>query len=187
MENETEKAYKAIFKLLKKHRDLIVLDIDRLEIKSKFHLFGIKLKEEYGFDIDPKSINNLQWQKLNDNISIGWYGDKYGRKIGWSDDGTQPTDELLLDICFPTGAYIFGGDYPKEFFEKFFLELKSYKPKYVDTTNKSLYFSMDNAAKVYNVYDSLFKKYDEMNSADIKQRQIEKMKEDLAKLESDTK
>jgi len=71
---------------------------------------------------------------------VGWWGEKYGRHISWSDDGKQPEDELLLVISFPTGAYIFGDDYPTEFFKEFFQELKTYNPKYTDTTNKTLYF-----------------------------------------------
>jgi len=65
-----------------------------------------------------------------------------------------------------------------------FLELKTYNPKYIDSTNKSLYFSLDNASEIYNAYDSIIKRYREENQEDFKQRKIQKMKEDLAKLEA---
>ena len=184
MENETEKAYKEILKVLKKHKDSIVFDVDTLEIKARHHLFGIELKEKYGLNIDPKGINSLRLQKLRDHTTLGWWGNKYNRTISWPDDGRQPKDELLLCISFPTGTYIFGEDYPTEFFQRFFLELKSYNPKYIDAANKSLYFSMDNACKIFNEYDSILKRYYEENKEDIKQRKIRKMKIELAKLES---
>jgi hypothetical protein len=92
-------------------------------------------------------------------------------------------NETLLCIKFPTGAYMFGEDYPVEFFQRFFLELKSYNPKYVDSTNKGLYFSLDNAGKIHNAYRDIIKKYREENLKDLKQRKIKKMKDDLAKLE----
>ena len=184
MENKTEKAYKEILKVLKKHKDTIVFDVDSLEEQAKHHLFGVELVDKYGLNLDPKKINNLSWQKLRDGICIGWWGDKYSRTISWSDDGTQPKDELLLNISYPTGAYMFGGDYPTEFFQKFFLELKGYNPKYSDSTNHSLYYSMDNASEIFNAYDSIIKRYYEENAEDTKRRKILKMKEDLAKLES---
>lgn len=184
MENKVEKAYKEILKVLKKHKDICVFDVDNLEEKAKNHLFGVELKEKHDFNIDPRIIHNLNWQKLRDDIYIGWWGDKYNRSIGWSDDGTQPKDELLLCIKYPTGAYIFGGDYPTEFFQRFFLELKSYKPKYVDSTNKSLYFSMDNASKIFNDYESILKRYYKENKEDIKQRKIIKMEKELTALKN---
>jgi hypothetical protein len=184
MENKTDKAYKAIFKVLKKYKDAIVFDIDNLAIKAAYHLFGIKLKEKYGLNINPKDIYSLDYQKLKDNVFIGWFGHKYNRTISWPDDDTQPEDELLLYIDFPTGAYIFGSDYPSAFFQKFFSELKKYNPKYTDSHNKSLYFSMDNASKIFNEYDIIIKRYHEENAIDIKKRGIRKMEDELLKLKS---
>lgn len=152
--NIEQKAYTEILKLLKKHKDLLVFDVDDLERISKYHLFGIKLKEEYGLNVDPKNIKSLDWFKVGEYMSIGWWGEKYHRTVSWPDDGTRPEDELLLYIGFSRGAYIFGGDYPTEFFQKFFLELLSYNPKYRDIHNHSLYFSMDNAAEIFKDYHS---------------------------------
>jgi len=181
--NTTEKAYREILKALNKYKSEIVFDVDSLETKAKHHLFGVELVEKYGFELDPKIINSTDWQKLKENVTIGfWDGER--RKISWSDDGSQPNKETLLCISYPTGAYIFGEEYPTEFFQKFFLELKTYKPKYTDTANKSLYFSLNNASEVYNVYDSIIKRYYEENKEDLKQRNIKKMKDELAKLEA---
>lgn len=180
----TKKAYNEIFKVLKKHKDICVFDIGSLEIKSKFHLLRLELKETYGLDIDPKSINNFDWIDCGEHRKIGWFGDKYNRNISWSDDGRQPIDEQLVCFKFPTGAYIFGSDYPTDFFQKFFLELKGFNPDYSDSNNHSLYFSIGRAKEVFNSFDSILKKYYEINREDVKQRTIAKMKADLAKLET---
>ena len=46
--NKEEKAYKEIFKLLNKHKEVCNINISKLEFNSKNHLFGIDLKEKYG-------------------------------------------------------------------------------------------------------------------------------------------
>jgi len=188
--NNTEKAYKEIFKVLKKHKDTIVFDVKSLETKAKLHLFGVELTEKYGLKLDASKIICLDWNKFGEYMSIGWWGDKYQRTISWSDNDTQPKDELLLKISFSTGAYIFGygsmfnKDYPTKFFQKFFNELKIYNPKFTDSHNHSLYFSMDNAKNIFNSFDEIFNKYNELNEKDIKKRKIQKMKDELSKLEA---
>lgn len=179
----TKKAYKEILKTLNKYKSEIIFEVDDLERKAKHHLFGIELVEKYGFNLDPKKIHSTNWQKLRENVFIGfWDGER--RKISWPDDDVQPNNEILLCVQYPTGAYIFGESCPTGFFQKFFLELKTYKPKYIDTANKSLYFSLDNASKIHNAYDSIVKKYYEENKEDLKKRKIKKMKDELSKLES---
>ena len=181
--NTTEKAYKEILKVLNKYKSEIVFNVNSLELEAKQHLFGVDLVEKYGFNLDPKSIYNLDWQRLNQHVHIGFF-DGEDRRITWSDDGRQPKNETLLCISYSTGAYIFGSDYPTEFFQKFFLELKTYNPKYIDSANKSLYFSLDNAGKIYNAYDSIINRYHEENKEDLKQRKIKQMKDELSKLEA---
>lgn len=181
---QTKKAYNEILKVLKKHKDTCNLDIEDIERSSKCHLFGLELKEVHGFDIDPKIIRNTEWHNFSDYVSIGRFGEKYRRTISWSDDNSQPVDELLLKLSFCTGAYIFGGDYPTDFFHQFFMELKSLNPKYTDTANHSLYYSMENAGSVFNSFNDILKKYRELNREDVKQRQILKMKADLEKLQN---
>lgn len=181
--NITEKAYKEILEVLNKYKSEIVFDVNSLEREAKQHLFGIELVEKYGFNLDPKTIHSTDWQKLKENVYIGIF-DGERRRISCSDDGRQPKNETLLYINYPTGAYIFGGDYPTEFFQKFFLELKTYNPKYVDSTNKSLFFDLDNAGKIYNAYDSIMKRYYEENKEDLKQRKIKQLKDELSNLEA---
>lgn len=181
--NTTEKAYKEILEVLNKYKSEIAFDVDDLEGKAKHHLFGIDLVEKYGFNLDPKTIYNTDWQKLKENVHIGFF-DGERRRISLSDDGRQPKNETLLYISYPTGPYIFGSDYPTALFQKFFLELKTYNPKYTDSANNSLYFDLDNAGKIYNDYDSIIKRYREENKEDLKQRKIKRMKDELAKLEA---
>lgn len=181
--NITEKAYKEILKVLNKYKSEIVFDVDRLEREAKNHLFGVELVRKYGFNLDPTIIHSTDWQQLKENVYIGFFDGKH-RRISCSDDGRQPKNETLLYIGYPTGAYIFGDDYPIEFFQKFFLELKTYNPKYIDSANKSLYFDLDNAGKIYNAYDSIIKRYYEENKEDLRQRKIKQLKEELSKLEA---
>lgn len=184
--NITEKAYKEIFKVLDKYKGDIVFDIDRLRDKAENHLFGVELVEKYGFDIDPKTINSSGWQELKRNVFIAHFASGNGRSISWPDDGNQPDNETLLILKFSTGAYFLDDDYPVELFERFFLELKSFGPKFVDSKNKSLYFNLENAGKIYNAYDSIVNKYRKENKADRKTREINRMKDAIAKLESKT-
>lgn len=179
----TKKAYKEIFKVLGKHKDVINIDIKDLEIKSKLHLFGLELKDVYGLEINENRINNTQYQELKENVYLTFI-DSERTTISWEDNGKKPKGERLIKFSYPTGAYIFGGDYPTDFFQKFFLELKSFNPDYCDSANKSLYFKLENAKEVFNNYDSIVKKYCELNKEDFKKRQILKMKAELEKLEA---
>lgn len=184
-----EKAYNEILKLLKKHKDILVFDADELERKAKVHLYGLKLKEVYELDINPKRVDSLDYNKFGEWKKIAWFGEKYSRTISWSVDGRQPKDENLFFLSFPTGAYIFGDgtifnkDYPTVFFEKFWLELKTYKPDYIDEANHCLYWKLENAKEMFNSFEDVLKKYYELNKDDVKQRRIEKMKKDLEQLE----
>src|SRR3990167_2894721 len=152
-EKKEEQAYKEILDVLKKYREICVYDVNEMESLAKKHLFGIELKEKYGFNVEPRNIKSLDFNRFSDYMSLGLWGEKYNRKISWSDDGKQPENELLLELSFSTGAWIFGNcsgnDYPTEFFKEFFQELKTYNPKYTDTTNKNLYFSMANAGNIF--------------------------------------
>lgn len=186
---ETEQVYRDIFKVLDKYQGIHTFDVDDMKRKAKCHLHEVKLVEEYGMNIMPNTINNIDWNKIDDYRSICWMGDKYKRRVSWSDDGSQPTDEYMLIISFPTGAYIFGDggmfdkDYPINFFNQFWNELKSYSPKYIDTANHSLYFPIETCANIFNDFNGILKKYHNLNKEDIKQRRIEKMKKELEQLE----
>ena len=178
---DTKKAYKEILDVINKYKDSVVFDYGDLLCKSEIHLFGIELKEKHGFNVNPKNINSLDSIRFNDFMYLGWHGKKYNRTISWEDNGKQPKDELLLVLNFSTGAYIFGNisedDYPKELFQEFFQELKSYKFKYIDSVNHYLYFDMDNAGKIFNEFPHVLAKYYEKNKKDYKLREIKRLNE----------
>jgi len=178
---QTRKVYESILKLAKKNKDLLNFDLSDLELKAKNHLFGLQLKETYGLEIDAKRINNIKYQELKNDVYLCFI-DGINTTISWSDNGEQPDGDYLIKFSYSTGAYIFGSDYPTDFFQKFFLELKSYKPDYLDSANKSLYFKLTNAKEIFNNYDSIIKKYYELNKEDFKQREIIRMQQQLDKL-----
>lgn len=175
---ETKKIYDRILKIARKNKDLLNFDFQDLESKAKKHLFGLELKEVYGLEIDEKRINNIRYQELKNNVFLTFI-DSETTTISWEDNGKKPLGESLIKFSYPTGAYIFGGDYPCEFFKKFFLELKSFNPDYIDSANSSLYFKLENAKEVFNNYDSIIKKYYELNKEDFKQREIIRRQKEL--------
>lgn len=181
---KTQEAYTKILNLVKKFNDSIIFDYKDLEYKSKCHLFGIELKEKYGMELNPEDIKSLNYSRLGDYVSLGMWGEKHRRTISWSDNGEQPEDELLLCLSFSTGAYIVGSDYPTEIFKEFFQELKTYNPKYTDTANNNLYFSMDNAGKIFNEFPAILKKYREKSMENRKYREIKELEEKLVKLKN---
>lgn len=179
---EQKIAYTEILEVCNKHQDPDLGDIREMAGKAKKHLFGIELSEKYGLNIDHNRIGNLEYYRVSDYLFLGWYGEKYNRTISWEVDGKQPVDEFLLQISFSTGAYIFGEDYPEEIFKEFFEELKTYSPKYCDMTNHCLYFSMDNAGKVFNEFGKILQNYHQKNREDLKGRKIKKLQAELEKL-----
>ena len=178
---ETKKVYDSIIKIAKKNKDFLNFDFQSLELKAKNHLFGIELKENYGLEIDAKRMDNINYKELKNNVHLTFI-DGVSSKISWSDNGEQPNGEYLIKFYYPTGAYIFGDDYPTDLFQKFFLELKSFCPDYMDTVNHSLYFKLENSKDVFNNYDSIVKKYNELNKEDFKQREIIRIQKQLDKL-----
>ena len=178
---KAEKAYTEIFDLIKKHKDICNINIKDFELKKEHHLFGLKLKE-YGLNIDPLQVNSLDWVSLGEYINVSHWGNDTTRFISAPDDGIQPDNELLICISFPTGAYSLGGSYPTELFNEFFLELKTYKPKYIDSANKSLYFSMDNAKDIFNKFSSIYLKYVKKYNDSYKLREIKRLEAEIVKL-----
>ena len=182
---EIKKAYGEILEVLGKHKDIVVFNFKELEQKASNHIFGSELVEKFGLVIDPKDVRipEYDYTIFSNKRFIGKYGDKYRRTIAWSDNELQPEDEILFSISFSTGAYMFGDDYPTELFYQFFQELKSYNPDYSDTTNKCLYWKLENAKDVFNEYGNILQKYHEINKTDSKKRKIEKLKKELGDLE----
>jgi hypothetical protein len=179
--------YTSIVSVIGDNQDSILKDIkDKLENQ----LLIIEWNEKYDLNLDKYlSIKDRDFVKLNEYYYLSYFKNAreekekgYGRFISWSDDGRQPQNEWLLNFSYSTGAYIFGDDYPQAIFQDFWNELKTYNPKYIDSTNHNMYFSLENAGKILNDYNSIYSKYCELNRLDSKNRKILKLQAELEKL-----
>lgn len=158
------------------------LDIDiRSTIKQKIQI--IDISEIFGITIPKYNSHGDGYYKIFDNAHIAKYG-SHNRRVSWSDYDRQPDNEWLYVLSFPIGAYIFDESYPTTTFNKFFNELKTFEPKYVDTVNNVLYFSYDNAKVVHNKYDEIFIKYKKMVDIELNERKIKELEAKLAELKS---
>lgn len=168
-----KKIYKEILDIIKKYEDDIVLNVSELEEKIKLHLFGVKLKEKYGLNVVPQSIRSLNYISFGDYKSI-WLASK-NQKVKFPVE----KEEYFFELDFSTGAFMFSSDgeeYPEEFFNQFWEELKSYKPDYEDSRNHILCWKLENAKDIFNSFDDILKKYYEMNKERIKKNGVERLK-----------
>lgn len=149
--------------------------------------YAAKLEKDYGIqDITLSMIQGSEsnvYVRINDNMYIASMGEKYRRKISWPADGRQPDDEVMLVVSFPTGAYMFGDSYPTELFERLWEEIKSYDFKYVDDMNHNIYFPLDVAAPIVNGFHDLLSKYYKIFEEEANARRVEKLRQELARLE----
>lgn len=146
-------------------------------------LLAEELNEMFGFDLSYNDIHSKDWIRISNyygDMSIGIWGVEHSRTI--CNIQEQPINERLFSICFPTGAYIFGEDYPKELFNRFYSELETYKPKYNDKINHCLHFDLDNGAKIYKEYKSILGKYQKEHNEGAKQRKIEELQKQIDRL-----
>lgn len=145
----------------------------------------LEIAEKFGIDFgkpDPYGYSNF---RVNEHTRVILWSD--GCQISWSDNDEQPIyEEPLYIISFPTGAYIFSEHYPTDLFREFFYELKSYAPKYLDTANKTLYFSTENAKVIHEAFPKILKKYRERVAEDAKRVRKEKLMKELEQLEEDS-
>lgn len=200
MKKEIKKAYSKILAVCNEYvekdylSDFDFEDIRNMRDFAKNHLLLIDWYEKYGLDIKHSvKIDQRTYVKIDDYRYFSYFKDAKvekesgsGRYISWSDDDRQPKDEWLLCIGFSTGAYIFGDDYPAKLFQEFFQELKDYNPKFTDSSNKCLYFSMDKANKIFNEFPKILNKYYDKNKEDLKERRIDKLQKELEKLKTTT-
>lgn len=148
----------------------------RIKIQEISDDFGIEIKDKDG----PP-----HWIKVNEYSRLCLMGEAHGRTIAWSDDDRQPVDEWLLAICFPTGGYIFGEDYPKETFTAFFEELASLNPDYLDTANHCLYFGKERAGHAFTSFGGVFEKYRALAKEERDRNKIAELKRRLKELTGD--
>lgn len=147
----------------------------------------IDLGEKLDADIYDEHYSG--YIRLTNDIALSLYVEGCGKEVTWPDDGKQPSPGWYLVISFPCGAYTLNKDYPKQSFNKFFEELKSFGAKHVDTVNHYLYFTLDEnpepARKVYKAYNEIFKKYYDMGKEEVLQSKIAQAEEELRKLKGE--
>lgn len=174
-----KKSYQAVFKVLNKHKENIGFNVKNLQYESEVHILKLRLNE-LGFKVNY--IGNLTYVDIRDWFHYVHYAQDSQYTISWSDDGRQPSNEELIKVSFPTGAYIFGDSYPTSVFNRLFNELKSFNPLYSDTNNSSLYFSLEDGARLYKEFDEIYKKYRELHIEESKAQKIKELEDQLAKL-----
>lgn len=185
-------AFKDLLKVVKKHKDF--LSEEQLYLNPKTlegNIRALEVSERFGVELSHTQAGDwLQLKNVYDEWTrLGLFGEKYGRTISWSDDGSQPLDEWLFKISFTTGAYIFGEgslfdkSYPKKTFDAFFAELKSFGPAFVDSANHSLYFREDNSKAVYEAFWGIFNKYKKMVSEEMKEQRKQELLKELENLQ----
>jgi len=179
--------YNKIITIIDDNTDSVLVDIKE---KLENQLLVIDWNEKYGLNLNKDTvIKDRDFIRLSDDHYLSYFKEAReeqengrGRYISWSDDDRQPKDEWLLNFSFSTGAYIFDRDYPTDIFQDFWNELKTYNPKYIDSANHNMYFSLKDAGKVLNDYKSIYNKYVQINREDSKKRQILKLQKELDNL-----
>ena len=176
------KRYESLLSVLDEYSDILERDSSldvRHGVAGRIEL--LRVSEDFGIDFSWVSHYEATNFKLNEYTRVMLWNDRC--KISWSDDNIQPeVGEYLYIISFPTGAYIFGQHYPEQLFREFFNELVVYKPKYLDTPNKTLYFSSENAKYIHEAFPDILKKYGDRVSEDYKRIRKEELLKELDEL-----
>ena len=160
-------------------KNQILAEINKVNLSNKF---GFELLDRDYTCYTPKGFRHLDY-----HIILAHYDGTY-REVNNISPTPQPTDEWLLKISFPTGAYflIDGGSFDKPYlsdlFNKMLGEFIALNPKYVDRLNKSMYFTSDNAKEVLDKWGDITAKYKNLVGDELKKLKIEKLKAELEEL-----
>lgn len=177
-------AYKAILTTV--NNCIAATEIDSsVDIRSNLKML-IQLEEisaEFGVEIPNYYRHGSDWYKLSDFQTIEIYGEAHHRTISRSDDGSQPENEWLYVIRLPTGPYIFDKEYPIKTFQAFFNELKQFEPKYIDSANKTLYFTSEKSSAVHAASPEILQRYKGLVDAELKEKRIKALQDELEKLQ----
>lgn len=177
-----KEGYKKVLQIIKKYE---LDELHKVECLAEKGILAADIKEKYHVDvaIDSMNTNNGIWCSVHvllGNMYIGHFGSKYNRDV--TNNKQDCDNELLVHLRFPTGAYVFGEDYPVDFFNRFWEELLSYNPKYVDSANHGLYFSIGNAAAFIDNYGAICMKYSKQNNVNMKMRRIAALRKEADQL-----
>jgi len=179
------KPYQEILDVMERHGGTIK-DRHGIDIRSRIKDLIRMLDVFSEFSIcarDRQEPNGSTYYKISDHQDILLFGKDYNRTVAWLDEGEQPENEWLYCIGFPTGAYIFGQDYPTKTFNAFFNKLKSYGPRYCDSHNHSMYFSKENAAAVHKDFNLIMEEYRGIARKEILNSKADKIRKELAAIE----
>lgn len=197
MENKFIKVYNKIIKELKDlcverttrsndPEEYIKKIVEIAENQKKIHEFN----DKYWLWIPYSSSFSWNFCKISDQMRIVYFWDAAEDKKKWnwyyisrSDDWRQPKEEQLLDIHFSTWAYFLSWAYPQNTFQLMWEELKSFWPKYCDTANRWLYFTLDKCREVCKEFPNIVKKYRDIAQEEIKEKEKEELRKQLKKLE----
>ena len=177
------KAYSEILKVLNKH-EVEISSSDGLDIRSRLvtQTELLDLEDDFGIKLPKHAANSIyicfdEYRRLHKL-------DGKNRYISWADCGSNPTGHFY-QISFPTGAYIFGNDYPESLFEKFFKELADFGASFIDTRNHSLYFKPPFAKTVHEAFNEIFIKYSQMYDEERIKMKKERLLKELADLDAE--
>jgi hypothetical protein len=138
---------------------------------------------DFGIEVNPDGLTLDEGHIPLSGFASFRFMDNDHRSISWSDDGRQPVNEWLYVISFSSGPYIFHRDvYLKEYFIKFFNELKAFEPEYSDTANWTLYFNKENAAAVHKALPVILQRYKDETKEAVKEQEIRELEAKLNKL-----
>jgi hypothetical protein len=179
-------AYQEILHEMEKHEEFIK-DDRQINIISNIKSRLVQLNTLDLFDIyitlDP-FYSTDDWIRINEYARVGLYGKKVNRGISWEDEDKKPDNEWLYILTFPSGAYLFGKDYPHNLFDRFFDVLKSYNPKYIDSRNHALYFDHTTAKNIHEDFNNIFENYKQLYQEENKEKlkRIAKLEQELRQL-----
>jgi len=142
----------------------------KIENEIRKHLKDVRLLEEFCVDSInfPECIKYYIWTDRHKATNCQ----------------KQPDiNDEIINVSFPTGAYIFGDYYPKKLFDDFYNELKDkLKPEFVDDINRSFYLKITDCKNIVEKYNIVLDKYKELNIEEHKKYKIKKLEKELKEL-----
>jgi len=120
-------------------------------------------------------------QRIDDNAQVCVFREIPGINV------TFPHPAELMMISFPSGPYMFGDDYCKDFFDDFLNDIINANPcpDFIDRRNGAVYYRPLNASKGYDNYKRILKNYKEKNVDRLRKLKIEKLQREIERLESE--
>lgn len=164
---------------LKESHPLLTDVLSKLSLSSCYNLMALRNRIEDTTDMIERCEKTGLWAS---DPRLDPFAGLY--RIERICNQSEPfTPQLLLEIRFDGGAYVFGREYDTEYFNAFFSELQEFTPDYIDSVNHEIYYKPERAKEGYEHYRKVFQKYREGYASRSKQKKIESLKKQLAELE----